>query len=519
MIPPILHQISATGREPEPFRAAMASWGLHNPDWTVTLWTDRMLLEFVAAHYPGSLRSYCGYAQPEMRSAAARYFLLDHFGGVFAELGSTCVAPFDSVMSEDRVVLSRDLPSLHRLPGDRQAPIFNGTMAGPAGHPFWRHVLNQLPDPNGAVTPLFDLETRFLTHAIRSYDDTSGLAVHDASLFATIGGNGQPLQPADGGPVLAVRRPPKPVKPERKMQAGWDQLRRGFYLARHRVTRGPSVPEAVQRARVDRSAVEEGASAGDALVILVPLRDATEHIGPFLDVVARLDYPKDRIKLAFCEGDSTDGSWDMIQAATQELKPLYRDIVLTQCHIHLAIDRPKRSRRALQRRRRSALATVRNHLIDAAIDESDDWALWIDIDVWRFQPDIITRLRETGHRIVVPNCVTVPGARSFDLNNFVACHGDDYRYYRHMRDGLHQPPLDGPDRLYLSDFRHREHVALDAVGGTMLLVDAALHRGGLRFPELPYRNLVETEGFGHLARDVGVQPIGLPQLEILHVPW
>ena len=53
----------------------------------------------------------------------------------------------------------------------------------------------------------------------------------------------------------------------------------------------------------------------------------------------------------------------------------------------------------------------------------------------------------------------------------------------------------------------------------MLLVDASLHRGGLVFPEAPYRDLVETEGFGVLARDLGVTPVGLPRVEILHVPW
>jgi hypothetical protein len=60
---------------------------------------------------------------------------------------------------------------------------------------------------------------------------------------------------------------------------------------------------------------------------------------------------------------------------------------------------------------------------------------------------------------------------------------------------------------------------LDGVGGTMLLVDASLHRGGLRFPEIPYKDLIETEAFGVLAGDLGVRPVGLPRLEILHVPY
>ena len=76
-----------------------------------------------------------------------------------------------------------------------------------------------------------------------------------------------------------------------------------------------------------------------------------------------------------------------------------------------------------------------------------------------------------------------------------------------------------PGRRVLSDVRHLDRIDLDGVGGTMLLVDAALHRGGLVFPEEPYKDLVETEGFGVLAKDLGVRPLGLPRVEILHVPW
>jgi hypothetical protein len=95
----------------------------------------------------------------------------------------------------------------------------------------------------------------------------------------------------------------------------------------------------------------------------------------------------------------------------------------------------------------------------------------------------------------------------------------DHRYYRSTIRGLYQPPADFPGRLALSDLRHLERIEMDGVGGTMLLVDAALHRGGLVFPEKPYRDLVETEGFGVLAKDLGIAPVGLPRVEIFHVPW
>jgi len=199
----------------------------------------------------------------------------------------------------------------------------------------------------------------------------------------------------------------------------------------------------------------------------------------------------------------------------------YRGIVLIQKQLgNASLDRAKRAKPRLQRTRRGAIAKVRNHLIDHGLDAEDDWALWIDIDVWRFPHDVVSRLVKAGHRIAVPNCVTIAGGDSFDRNRFITMRPKkDYRYYRQIHGGLYQPAARSFTRLHLSDVRHLDSIGLDAVGGTMLLVDAALHRGGLRFPEIPYRDLIETEGFGALANDLGIRPIGLPKLEILHVPW
>jgi len=85
----------------------------------------------------------------------------------------------------------------------------------------------------------------------------------------------------------------------------------------------------------------------------------------------------------------------------------------------------------------------------------------------------------------------------------------------------------------LADRRGQGPMRLDAVGGTMLLVKADLHRDGLIFPPFRYglandavrpshpvwgRGEIETEGLGIMARDMGVQCWGLPDLEIIHAP-
>lgn len=521
MIPPILHQTWKNDVVPARFQGYVESWKRHNPDWTCMFWNDRMLLEFVADHYPDFLPTFCGYSNGVRRADAARYLLLYHFGGVYADIDCECVAPFDRIMGEDRIVLCTEPASHTGVQAEFRGLsylIFNGTMASPPRHPFWLHVLSLLPGLAHAKDVLDSTGPCLLTSAQRGYDDQKAFAIHPSTLFSPVdsAGSREPV----GGTTLSIHHwagtwwTPEPAP------RWFTKLRNHAYRGWYHLTRGAHLDEATAKASVSPSAVLAAPPSGQNIAILVPLRDAAEHIQPFLDLLRTLDYPKDRIKLVFCEGDSVDGSWERLLAATAKLAGEYRGVVLLQRHVGTSLDRIDRARPRMQRIRRGTIAKVRNHLIDHGLSENDDWALWIDIDVWRYPRDVVSRLIETGHRIAVPNCLKTAGGASFDLNSFITTRSTkDYRYYRHIRGGLYQPPLQSASRLHLSDVRHLDVIGLDAVGGTMLLVDAGLHRGGLRFPEIPYRDLIETEGFGALANDLGIRPVGLPKLEILHVPW
>jgi mannosyltransferase OCH1-like enzyme len=71
MIPPILHQTWKTDSIPARFQAYVESWKRHHPGWTIMFWNDRMLLEFVAEHYPDFLPTFCSYSHGVMRADAA----------------------------------------------------------------------------------------------------------------------------------------------------------------------------------------------------------------------------------------------------------------------------------------------------------------------------------------------------------------------------------------------------------------------------------------------------------------
>ncbi|MER9652842.1 glycosyl transferase [Mesorhizobium sp. M0152] len=524
MIPKILHQTWKSDTVPARFQGYVDSWKRHNPDWTVMFWSDRMLLEFVSQHYPDFLPMFCNYTHGVQRSDAARYMLLHHFGGIYADIDCECVASFDPIMNESRIVLCKEPASHTLVQADfRGLPylLFNGTIASPPRHPFWLHLLSMMPGVANAKDVLDATGPCLLTSAQRGYGDQHAFAIHPSSLFTPVTSAGSMERgTSDGTGALSIHHwagtwwtaepPPR-----------WrTRLRSQAYRFWYHLTRGAHLDEAKTQASVSKAVLSAALPPGRNVTILVPLRDAADLIQPFLDALDTLDYPKDRIKLVFCEGDSLDGSWERLQAATAALAGKYRDIILLQSHVGTRLDRAKRARPRMQRVRRGAIAKVRNYLIDHGLSEDDDWALWIDIDVWRFPGDVLNRLIATGRRIAVPNCVKIAGGDSFDLNSFVVRrHQKDYRYYREISGGLHQPPAGTPVRYHLSDLRHLDIIGLDAVGGTMLLVDAALHRGGLRFPEIPYRDLIETEAFGVLANDLGIQPVGLPKLEILHVPW
>jgi GT2 family glycosyltransferase len=170
---------------------------------------------------------------------------------------------------------------------------------------------------------------------------------------------------------------------------------------------------------------------------------------------------------------------------------------------------------SIQYQRRSILAKSRNYLLHRALDD-EEWVLWLDVDVCQYPPDVIERLMEVGKEIIVPHCILQPEGTSYDLNTFRFKPGwQDRHCPSDMIDGILQPPK-GRGRLYLEDLRDYDIVRVDAVGGTMLLVKADLHREGLCFPSFSYDYYIETEGFAMMARDMGYTCWGLPHVYIVH---
>jgi hypothetical protein len=247
------------------------------------------------------------------------------------------------------------------------------------------------------------------------------------------------------------------------------------------------------------------------VIVLTPVKQAARHLERYFEMLAKLDYAADRVSLGFLEGDSSDGTYELIEHRLSELRRTYRRVTLVKWDADFQVppDLPRWAP-SIQLPRRVTLAKARNRLLFAALDD-EEWVLWLDVDVIDYPPDIVRTLLDVGRDIVQPHCVKEHGGSTFDENAW-----------------------QDKGRLHMEDLRGQGLVRLDAVGGTMLLVRADVHREGLVFPPYLYGRQspfvrdasphtggrspgeVETEGLGIMAKDMGYECWGLPDVEILH---
>jgi hypothetical protein len=295
----------------------------------------------------------------------------------------------------------------------------------------------------------------------------------------------------------------------------------GAHGVRHALTGVARIGEGGRRATIGllhslgRQASRPGRAATEhpSVLILTPVKDAADCLDGYFRRLLRLTYPHHRISVGLLESDSADATFSDLKRHARAFRKEFRRIGLWKKDFGYQIP-PGVPRWApeIQVERRRVLAMSRNHLLLRALDD-EAWVLWMDVDIVEYPPDLVERLLSTGKEIVQPHCVLDYGGPTFDLNAW-RDHG----------------------RLHLDDLRGEgELVELDAVGGTVLLVWADLHRAGLVYPPFLYglanprartgtrqyfegaiAGEIETEGLGLMAHDMSHRCWGMPRLEVLH---
>lgn len=541
-IPRLIHQTWKDSEVPQAMRAWQASWRNFNPDWRYRLWTDADNEALIAAAYPWLLPVYHALPGGVHRADLARYLIIHRHGGVYADLDFECLRPLQALVADGGVLIGLEPPeNLHNWREEHGASpvstdniLCNAFLASPPGHAFWLAVARRVQArvaEGGERSPLHLSGPFLLSETWAEYPDREDIRLLPPERLYPLSsrdaerGRGRD----DYGEAFAVHHWAGTWIPRSRLKtflvsmmrhpnnavgavgrAVYEFLRAVKAGARALFKKKPALHRPA-RYRPRRALGEAELEA--KILIATPVKNAIDYLPTLLENLRKLNYPPKRLSLAFLESDSEDGSWEYLREQRAGLRRRYRRVELHQEHFGYKARR-QRYHPSEQLARRSIMARSRNLLLQRALDD-EDWVLWLDVDVSWWPPKILQYLLAEDCAIVAPRCVT-PHGDDFDLNTFIAdkdLGAEDWA--AHVKSGILQPPR-GFGRRYLGDFKGAGRVAIDGVGGTMLLVRADVHRRGLIYPERPYQHHIETEGLARMANDMRLRCWGLPDLEIVH---
>lgn len=277
---------------------------------------------------------------------------------------------------------------------------------------------------------------------------------------------------------------------------------------------------------VQRSPATSRVAFTEEILILTPICNSEQHLQRYFENLCSLAYPHRLISVVLGEDSSDDNT---VQRATEfinDLSAFFKRLALVRL--------PDRTSQKVgndrhdvhwQLERRRHLALSRNRLLWAALSHDAahhnvKWVLWLDVDLRHVPRDLIRYLLSANQSLVVPNCLWKQDngqTATFDRNTWRETRASRDRLRSLPRDALMLEGYADSKREFLNDLKaESDLVKLDGVGGCVLLVAADLHRSGLVFPPFVFDHHIETEGLAKLAARMGVQPYGLPSVNVIH---
>ncbi|CAO2658693.1 Nn.00g064160.m01.CDS01 [Neocucurbitaria sp. VM-36] len=309
----------------------------------------------------------------------------------------------------------------------------------------------------------------------------------------------------------------------------------------------PHKPVEINGSNIEHVNLNEIKSTPNALrnkervLILTPLRDASNHLAKHFDLLSQLTYPHELIDLAFLVGDTRD---DTLATLALELERIQNNpevafrstmIVEKDFGVTLAqtVVEEKHSFEA-QAPRRKAMGRARNYLLATALKPDHSWVYWRDVDIVDSPAKIIEDFVAHDRDVLVPNIwfhrykeedgklVDIEGR--FDYNSWQETPESlkfvstlDKKFI--LAEGYKEIPTNRRYMATLGDYRadKDDEMPLDGIGGVNIIVKADVHRSGINFPCYAFENQAETEGFAKMAKRAGYGVFGLPNYVVWHV--
>lgn len=288
--------------------------------------------------------------------------------------------------------------------------------------------------------------------------------------------------------------------------------------------------------RFNLNAVTATASAAqnkERILILSPL---AKFYDEYWTNLLQLTYPRELLDLAFIipRGQGTQPLMQKLESAidaVQSTRRKFGSITVLRQDFDSPVGQKESERHALsaQKERRSALATARNSLLFSALRPETSWVLHLDSDIVETPKTLLEDLTAQNKDIIVPNCF-----QRYEQDGETLVRPYDYNSWHESQVALDMAAKMQPDEIILEGYAElatyrslmayeyqpggdgMRTVQIDGVGGTALLVKAAVHRDGAMFPNFPFYHMLETEGFAKMAARLGYQCWGMPDYLVYH---
>lgn len=161
----------------------------------------------------------------------------------------------------------------------------------------------------------------------------------------------------------------------------------------------------------------------ERILICTPLKDASQFLPRYFQLLSKLTYPHRLIDLAFLISDSTD---DTLAVLAFELDRLQRQpgdvpfnsavIIEKDFNFHLSQEVADRHSFEAQGPRRKALGKARNYLLATALKPEHSWVYWRDVDIQDCPDRILEDFIAHDKDIIVPS-KTDHGANATNAND------------------------------------------------------------------------------------------------------
>lgn len=176
-IPRIIHQTAPSDKnkwKPEWFDC-QKSWISLHPDFKYMFWSDEDIEKFMKENYKQFYDEVFSHYDKHIKKVdAVRYFILRHYGGIYADMDYMCLNRFYEDLNKNYkayIVESAWCDNCHE----------NALMMSPKGHKFWDCIIDKLKENKDEESPFDATGNHLLDECAKDNKDVITLRKNEYS--------------------------------------------------------------------------------------------------------------------------------------------------------------------------------------------------------------------------------------------------------------------------------------------------------------------------------------------------